>query len=100
MEIMLFGTDLIQAMASMASASGMNPLLEQSKSIRITPELEEIMKRVSDLKNVAGMVVVNSEGIFGGGGKIDRTLELKISNHMLLDFLRNMCSTIKLECSY
>ena len=67
MEIMLFGTDLIQAMASMASASGMNPLLEQSTSIRITPELEEIMKRVSDLKNVAGMVVVNSEGIFWGG---------------------------------
>ena len=30
--------------------------------IQITPELEEVMKRVSDLKNVAGMVVVNSEG--------------------------------------
>jgi hypothetical protein len=30
--------------------------------LKITSELEEVMKRVSDLKNVAGMVVVNSEG--------------------------------------
>ena len=39
-----------------------NPKRELQKRIVVSAELEEIMKRVSDLKNVAGMVVVNSEG--------------------------------------
>ena len=42
---------------------GPNPKRELQKRIVVSAELEEIMKRVSDLKNVAGMVVVNSEGL-------------------------------------
>ena len=48
--------------ANSSAPSGGAGKHEPRNPIQITSELEEVMKRVSDLKNVAGMVVVNSEG--------------------------------------
>jgi hypothetical protein len=45
-----------------AGGNGGGGKREPRNAIKITTELEEVMKRVTDLKNVAGMVVVNSEG--------------------------------------
>ncbi len=48
--------------ASASAPGGSAGKHEPRNPIQITSELEEVMKRVSDLKNVAGMVVVNAEG--------------------------------------
>lgn len=47
---------------------GSNPGGQQKKpskkaKLQFTPEMDEILKRISDIKYVAGVVVVNSEGI-------------------------------------
>ena len=35
----------------------------KKREIQFTEEMDEILKRITEIKNVAGVVVVNSEGI-------------------------------------
>ena len=53
----------------------------QSKAktdIKFTAELDEILKRITEIKNIAGVVVVNSEGI-----TVKSTLENSLSVQVL-----------------
>merc|ERR1739836_45704 len=54
----------------------------QSKAktdIKFTAELDEILKRITEIKNIAGVVVVNSEGI-----TVKSTLENSLSVQVLI----------------
>ena len=42
--------------------------------IKFTAELDEILKRITEIKNIAGVIVVNSEGI-----TVKSTLENSLS---------------------
>ncbi len=61
----------------MAATASAPPPMVQNKpkaEIKFTAELDEILKRITEIKNIAGVIVVNSDGI-----TVKSTLENSLS---------------------
>ena len=50
----------------------------KKREIQFTDEMDEILKRITEIKNVAGVVVVNSEGITVKS-TLDNVLSVQVS---------------------
>ena len=61
-------------MATTASAPPPQVQQKTKTEIKFTAELDEILKRITEIKNIAGVIVVNSEGI-----TVKSTLENSLS---------------------
>ena len=61
-------------MAAQASAPPTQVQQKVKAEIKFTAELDEILKRITEIKNIAGVIVVNSEGI-----TVKSTLENSLS---------------------
>ena len=61
-------------MAATASALPTQNQPRTKTEIKFTAELDEILKRITEIKNIAGVIVVNSEGI-----TVKSTLENSLS---------------------
>ena len=61
-------------MAATASAPPTQNQVKTRTEIKFTAELDEILKRITEIKNIAGVIVVNSEGI-----TVKSTLENSLS---------------------
>ena len=51
----------------------------KKREIQFTDEMDEILKRITEIKNVAGVVVVNSEGITVKS-TLDNVLSVQVIN--------------------
>lgn len=61
-------------MAATASAPPSQTQAKAKVDLKFTAELDEILKRITEIKNIAGVIVVNSEGI-----TVKSTLENSLS---------------------
>lgn len=61
-------------MAATASAPPTQVQAKAKVDLKFTAELDEILKRITEIKNIAGVIVVNSEGI-----TVKSTLENSLS---------------------
>ena len=52
----------------------------KKREIQFTDEMDEILKRITEIKNVAGVVVVNSEGITVKS-TLDNVLSVQVSSY-------------------
>ena len=70
-------------MAATATAPPPAPPKKNKAEIQFTGELDEILKRITEIKNIAGLIVVNSEGI-----TVKSTVEnsLSVQVHVICDF--------------
>jgi hypothetical protein len=73
-------------MAATASAPPLQAQKKVKSEIHLTGELDEILKRITEIKNIAGVIVVNSEGI-----TVKSTLENSLSVQVSI-FLKS-CAT-------
>ena len=62
------------AMAATASAPPTQVQRRVKAEIQFTGDLDEILKRITEIKNIAGVIVVNSDGI-----TVKSTLENSLS---------------------
>lgn len=78
--------------ATYSSAPSTQAQNKAKADIKFTAELDEILKRITEIKNIAGVIVVNSEGI-----TVKSTLENSLSVQVLLFsstyFLKGCCTT-------
>ena len=66
-------------MAAQASAPPSQVQVKVKAEIKFTAELDEILKRITEIKNIAGVIVVNSEGI-----TVKSTLENSLSVQVII----------------
>ena len=66
-------------MAAQASAPPSQIQVKVKSDFKITAELDEILKRITEIKNIAGVIVVNSEGI-----TVKSTLENSLSVQVII----------------
>ena len=77
----MFITALVEwhKMAAQASAPPSQVQVKVKAEIKFTAELDEILKRITEIKNIAGVIVVNSEGI-----TVKSTLENSLSVQVII----------------
>ena len=81
-------------MAAQASAPPSQVQVKVKAEIKFTAELDEILKRITEIKNIAGVIVVNSEGI-----TVKSTLENSLSVQVIIwwGFFLNLESENELQ---
>ncbi len=72
-------------MAATASAPPPAPVKKTKAEIQFTGELDEILKRITEIKNIAGVIVVNSEGI---------TVKSTLENSLSVQVNKKICENL------
>ena len=70
----------------------------KKREIQFTEEMDEILKRITEIKNVAGVVVVNSEGITVKS-TLDNVLSVQVAFSTYL-YLLLLCTVMFVNVTY
>ena len=79
--------------ATYSSAPSTQAQNKAKADIKFTAELDEILKRITEIKNIAGVIVVNSEGITVKS-TLENSLSVQVFPKFFLNlFLKGFCKT-------
>ena len=73
----------------------------KKREIQFTEEMDEILKRITEIKNVAGVVVVNSEGITVKS-TLDNVLSVQVTflTYLHLRLIYSVCLIMFVNVTY